>query len=531
MAFIPLALRYRLEDSIDTPGLEVFLAELVMFASERGWAEIQPEALAEFVLRTRRSPLVRDVIKACKVDLSELPKPGQGDEKVSTSALAPETNRIIEGAARFAAAAGRPLERLRYSDVLVALCDSPVTAPLIERLNLTKLKILYFISHRVVLPDTVELALPEIDRHKPVWVRIQNDDFTPMTVVSAILSAVFSVAEGDAQALMMRVHTEGQVYLGPFGHDEAFDLARHATAMAQEGQHPLRITLVRSQRQSLLARHWRGEVPLAQSLWEVALKGTLCFGALGILLIGQVFTRFSPQIARLAVYAFAGITLVFMIWQSVGVWRAATRCTHRWSTVRAGTMAQAVMGLVLLALLAAAPAAAARLHEVASSIARIASLPPLEIEVSGTDAVYVRGGIRRGAARLLKRTLDERPSVRLIILESPGGVAAEGSRLQRLIRERRLNTLVEADCFSACAFAFLGGVERYISIEGRLGFHQAASAFGFTLPRALQSERALLDSGVPPWFAERAYQTPPSSIWIPTEEELIDAGVVHEVWD
>lgn len=105
MAFIPLALRYRLEDSIDTPGLEVFLAELVMFASERGWAEIQPEALAEFVLRTRRSPLVRDVIKACKVDLSELPKPGQGDEKVSTSALAPETNRIIEGAARFAAAA------------------------------------------------------------------------------------------------------------------------------------------------------------------------------------------------------------------------------------------------------------------------------------------------------------------------------------------------------------------------------------------------------------------------------------------
>lgn len=445
--------------------------------------------------------------------------------------MAPETQRILEGAVSLAMRAGRPVERLRYSDVLVSLCDSPATAPFIERLGLSKAKIAYFISHKAVLPDAVEWALPEVDRRKPVWVRIDNDDFTPMDVVTKILASVFKLTEGDAQALMMKVHTEGEAFLGPFGHGEALDLAQRAVAIAQEGQHPLRVTLARSRRQFLLARHWRGDLPLGQSFWRVLVKGTVSFGALGAILLAGVFTRFPPLLARIAIYAFTGIAVAFVIWQLTGVWRAATRCTRRWWGIPAGTITQALVGLTLIGLVAVWPAVTLRWQTMASSIVDIASLPPLEIEASGSEALYVRGGIGRGAARRFERALDEHPTVRLVILEGPGGLRAGAIRMQRLIRERGLNTLVEANCHSACALAFLGGVERYILVEGRLGFHQPMSAFGFAAPRALHPERDLLESGVAPWFAERAMGTSPTSIWIPSEEELIEAGVVHEVWD
>src|SRR5690606_33162632 len=47
----------------------------------------------------------------------------------------------------------------------------------------------------------------------------------------------------------------------------------------------------------------------------------------------------------------------------------------------------------------------------------------------------------------------------VVTLNSPGGDYIEGLRLAALMRERAIATVVEAnaECYSACAFAFLGG--------------------------------------------------------------------------
>lgn len=73
----------------------------------------------------------------------------------------------------------------------------------------------------------------------------------------------------------------------------------------------------------------------------------------------------------------------------------------------------------------------------------------------------------------------------VVTLNSPGGNYYEGLRLAALMRERAITTVVEdgAQCYSACAFAFLGGsghswqegigayIDRIVEPGGILGFH------------------------------------------------------------
>lgn len=73
----------------------------------------------------------------------------------------------------------------------------------------------------------------------------------------------------------------------------------------------------------------------------------------------------------------------------------------------------------------------------------------------------------------------------VLTLRSPGGNYIEGLKLAQFLRDNRIATVIEAgsECYSACAFAFLGGtgyssqdgigvyVDRVVEPEAILGFH------------------------------------------------------------
>ena len=79
-------------------------------------------------------------------------------------------------------------------------------------------------------------------------------------------------------------------------------------------------------------------------------------------------------------------------------------------------------------------------------------------------------------------------SAKTVVLHSPGGNLLGGMRLGEAIRRQGLDTRLaddgpkipgkdayadlKSECYSACAYAFLGGVNRYIDKETRLGVHQ-----------------------------------------------------------
>lgn len=93
----------------------------------------------------------------------------------------------------------------------------------------------------------------------------------------------------------------------------------------------------------------------------------------------------------------------------------------------------------------------------------------------GIHYVVLSGDITDQSPQELKHLLDRTPEVETVIaLNSPGGSLIGGVGLGEVIRQNRLRTMIfdGAICFSACAFAFLGGTERKVGDYGQLGVHQ-----------------------------------------------------------
>jgi hypothetical protein len=72
-----------------------------------------------------------------------------------------------------------------------------------------------------------------------------------------------------------------------------------------------------------------------------------------------------------------------------------------------------------------------------------------------------------------------------VVLRSDGGSLGQGIQLGEIIRASHFDTAVWGMCASACAYAFLGGNERYVAPNSRLGFHQFVAADFKTSQEAL----------------------------------------------
>lgn len=126
--------------------------------------------------------------------------------------------------------------------------------------------------------------------------------------------------------------------------------------------------------------------------------------------------------------------------------------------------------------------------------------------------IAAEGRIERDTAQKLEAFLkaegiEHQPT---IALHSSGGDLAGGLRLGEFIRAHRLDTTVlktefgtpgsadwwdsEADgiCASACAYAFLGGVQRTVPEGSRLGVHQFRSVDGTSSESGVQEVTAVL---------------------------------------
>src|SRR5262252_7683744 len=64
-----------------------------------------------------------------------------------------------------------------------------------------------------------------------------------------------------------------------------------------------------------------------------------------------------------------------------------------------------------------------------------------------------------------------------VALSSDGGSLATGLRIGEAIRRKGFSTIVPDGrrCASACAFAWLGGIERFLGTDARIGFHAASN--------------------------------------------------------
>lgn len=169
------------------------------------------------------------------------------------------------------------------------------------------------------------------------------------------------------------------------------------------------------------------------------------------------------------------------------------------------------------------------------SQSRVESTPLYHLRLLANGAaVELSGEMSKGTAHALQILLDTAPATKVIYLNSRGGKIDEGLKIHDLIQSRKLTTYTFTVCASACTLAFLGGSPRYLAKGAKLGFHSAHLGDRVQdTPRGINDEqRHLLElHGVPHEFVQTAISTPPDSIWYPTPDQLIRAGIIDQVLD
>lgn len=276
-------------------------------------------------------------------------------------------------------------------------------------------------------------------------------------------------------------------------------------------------------RENYFVRHWRGELSLAVSYWVNGLLASMAAYAIVYTmasLILQMPTDYSPAIFWIS--AWSAIFLITM-WQVVGIWRSADRAKSF------GGLAKFMVILGLLSTVSRF------LNEGVPAIKESLNRVPLEkwsmkIARNGTE-LELSGGIGNGFTNDLTHILDVDSGIRLVHVNLEyGGLLTEAHSAGALIHSRQLNTYVSSYCQSACTIVFLGGRERYLGKDGKLGFHSPSFPGVADVSSTVSDERQYLKAvGLSDSFINQVFSTPKDKMWFPDNEQLLREGVITSV--
>ena len=289
---------------------------------------------------------------------------------------------------------------------------------------------------------------------------------------------------------------------------------------------------------SYLRDHWHGRQSLTWSFWVnlVSLRAAL-FG-LQHLLAPEKGSDYSDHATLVLALSFL-INGPLLVWQIVGVVRASDQFYRH--TGSQALVWGAQISMVLIFFLTATYALQSwqftlKVPEEENFLTRMdrEHAEKYDLTVEG-NVLRLTGSIELGSTRRVGELLERNPGIQLVILESDGGNIYEGRGLARLFAAKSLATRVETRCSSACTIAFSGGTHRSMAQTAKLGFHQykVDADYDIVVTNPLKEQERDLqrfrDAGFNEAFLEQVFASRPQEMWFPAPDELLAAGVVHEV--
>lgn len=281
----------------------------------------------------------------------------------------------------------------------------------------------------------------------------------------------------------------------------------------------------------ILAQHWNGTLPL----WWTFVVNFIPAAVLVLAFLKLDWMWVALQL-RLPVWVvlttMLAMVLMIVIWQFVGILR-----TLRIQMAGVGGVADSGYVYALLMVYCWL------LVFSALDLSRFVSLdapPGLEqpqtalslVSDSGELGIAISGDLQFGLTRRLSELLAIHPEVRHLLLSSDGGIVSEARGVVKLVEKHDLLTQVDQHCYSACALVFISGSSRTLGPFGELGFHQYSMNKNYNSPWIDPEEEQrrdavfMLAQGVDQQFVKRAFSEPHTGLWRPTQQELLDAGVV-----
>lgn len=150
------------------------------------------------------------------------------------------------------------------------------------------------------------------------------------------------------------------------------------------------------------------------------------------------------------------------------------------------------------------------------------------VDTDHPTVLLLNGPIDIGSALDFRRALEFENRIRVLALNSQGGIAAIGLLIADDVHSRDIATFVDqgSACYSACAFIFFAGKMR--TVEGRLGVHQISSETP-NLESAQLTISDILDRlnkfDTPNEVLTVMFRTPANSIYVFSPEEIARFGI------
>ncbi|SFA96143.1 hypothetical protein SAMN03159496_01194 [Rhizobium sp. NFR07] len=164
---------------------------------------------------------------------------------------------------------------------------------------------------------------------------------------------------------------------------------------------------------------------------------------------------------------------------------------------------------------------------------------PIKFELKPGGVLMAEGTIDPGAAGRFAQEIEARGEyVKRIDLNSPGGSVDDAIAMSKLIREKKLQTRVNARalCASSCPIVFAGGAERMAEKDAVIGVHQvfngsrerpsAEQAMSSAQSTTARVARHLEEMGIGSGLWLHALETPPDRLYYLTDKEMTDFKLV-----
>lgn len=289
---------------------------------------------------------------------------------------------------------------------------------------------------------------------------------------------------------------------------------------------------------NFIQKHWNGEFSLGISYWIFGSLFGIGFSfALLVLfefLVVPFFNR--PTIGLvLILLALLVITLVFVVWQLVGIWKSANR--HRLETGRSfwATVAQIMVIFGFLSLLGYT-INSIKVIDLVMSAANESEFQSASVVLEGDSSsnyIVVDGNLTFTVADAIKNYLIYNSNIEVIVINSNGGYIGVGQEIGDLVRLYELTVVVDGNCLSACTMVLSSSPYPTIIPGSIVGFHSPIDIGVEEVDRAGQT--LMLDyfrsNGIDERVIEYTRITDGDDMWIPTTAELINYGVIKFVYD
>ena len=292
---------------------------------------------------------------------------------------------------------------------------------------------------------------------------------------------------------------------------------------------------------SYLMAHWLGKLPLGITLWINLVTLLIVISYAELFLLSKLATD-PAQLIYLTLFSLFLTRLIIFPWQLIGLLRAIEfdYLEHK-NLLKTRALQGFALLTILFTLVYCLEVIQGTLYYLkqVESYSRPGEKVAYQLTVSkDQQQLIIRGDLDIGITTAVRSTLAAHPQIRSVVLQSRGGHIYEGRGLAKLFTEQEIATYVYAECSSACTTAYIGGKQRYIGSQGKLGFHQyrvettktSQFAHFYDLRAEQQRDIALFKvRGIDQVFLSRVFDQPANRIWFPDHATLRGAQVVNGV--